>query len=258
MESTLLIAMLIIVMMGLRIPSALGKFNTYIGSAVGFLDLEDPVTHIKNGVRLGLLTTEVAQLVTLLGTWTAAYALHSNPATKTKITRVTVVNFMKNFRTLFNPMLKRIDASPACTDEDRKELNIAPKGTYTKKTTSIKDQVYDIAIQLGGGQIEMVCRTSSDSKSASIHPDATGWYIAYDIVDIKFEQNPELSSKVKKYPPKSPEDCYNYGFYSRAREVLDVGAEHKGREMVYFVRWYDHKNPKLAGPYGPAKTIVIL
>ncbi len=102
-----------------------------------------------------------------------------------------------------------------------------------------------------------MCRTTKDSKRGKINPDATGWDIAYDIVDQKME-NPELHPKVKKMAPISPDECFNNSFHTRAKDVLNVGAENIGRELLYFVRWYNHRNPALSGSYGPAKTIIIL
>ena len=250
-------AMLIIVMMGLRVPSQLAKFNSYILKAVNYLNFENPVTHIKNGIRLGLVQTELDNLSDMLHDWIEMYVLHLDTQTKTRITRVTVVTFIKNFTIFFRPILDRINVSANCTNEDRMELNIAIKKPYSRKRTQIKDVVYDNAKQLGGGEIEITCRTISDAKRASIHPDATGWYIAYDIVDPKLE-NPELHPKIKLIAPVSADECFNNSFHTRAKDVTVVGAENTGRELVYFVRWYNHRNPALSGPYGPAKTIVIL
>jgi len=257
MENLILIASLIIIMASMRVPTGLAKFNVYINEIVTFLTYEDPNTHIKNGIRLGMTLAELNQLTTLLQTWITAYAIHSNTQTKTKITRVTVVGFIKNFKLFFNPILRRIDASVACTNEDRTELNIAIRKPYSRKKVQIKEKPIDNAIQLGNGEIEIVCRTESEGKKGKIHPNATGWFLAYDIVDPKID-NPELSPKVKKVPPETAEECFNYVFYTRATDVVKLGAENKGREMVYFIRWFDARNPGLSGPYGPAKTIVIL
>ena len=257
MENLVMIAALIRVMVGMRVPSPMGRFNNYIRSVLNFLNASDPVTHVTNAARLGLLADELTQLNALLAQWIALYALHTNPETKTKKTRVMVITFIKNFKSVFSPMLMRMDGSPNITNDDRLLLNIAIKGPYSRKKLQIKAVVYELAKQLGGGDVEITCRTESDGKRASIQPQATGWYIAYDIYDPKID-NPELYPKVKKIPPQSPDDCFNYGFYTRAKDVLKIGAEHKGRFLVYFIRWYDHRNPALSGPYGPAKTIIIL
>ena len=257
MENFGMLAMLIIVMMSMRVPSQLAKFNSYILNAVNYLNFEDPDTHVLNGARLGLATSEMDKLNEMLHTWLALFGLHTDTQTKTKITRVSVVSFIKSFRLFFGPILNRINGSVNCTDADRMELNIAIPKPHGSKKVQIKDEVYEIAKQLGGGEIAITCRTTSDGKRGKIHPDASGWYIAYDIVDPTLE-NPELYPKIKLVAPIAPTECFNSSLHSKAKDVLNVGDENIGRELVYFVRWYNHRNPALSGPYGPAKTIIIL
>src|ERR1035437_8535257 len=96
-----------------RIPEDLDLLTIFIESADNRLKADEPPpATTKRGETLGMTLLEVGELTTRRNQWHTGdpanpglWDLHSNEATKTKLTRTNVVNFVKEFRTFFMPLL---------------------------------------------------------------------------------------------------------------------------------------------------------
>lgn len=227
-----------------RIPVTLSEFDLYIRTIDTFLNTIVPPAVVSPGTRLGLSGAELTALTNFRKQWYTGlpatpgwYELHTNPATKTPVTRQRVTDIMKNFPVFFNPLLDRMSGSAAITSDDRIILHIAqPVTTHTTPTEAIQETVVSEAKPLGGGEMRFSCRTSHDTKRASKAEGADSVQLAYKIGDP---------------PPANVDEAVTREIFSKATFTLDAGAASTGKKLYFFLRWYNTKHPNLSGPWSP-------
>ena len=232
---------------GARVSKKLSAFDQYIRRVIAFLIAGSPT----NGSRLLLTVAEIAQAQGFLTLWytgnaasPGAWELHSNPNTKNKATRKAVIKIIKDFSNFFSPLLNRVSGCSAITASDRLILNIAdPNPTHTLHSEMIEDYVIFILISKGGGDVRVICRSSTDSKRASKSPLA-------DSVEIFY--------KVGDPPPVSTDDeTIKFFISSRASFTLPLGTANIGKKLYVYARWYNVKHPELAGHWSSIEQVMI-
>jgi hypothetical protein len=98
---------------------------------------------------------------------------------------------------------------------------------------------------LGGGDIEVRCRVTTDQTRASMHPDA-------NVVDYKY-----IMVASGAVPPSDPEDCPKADSQPKAKFVLRAGAKNTAKRFYGFFRWLNNRRPRQEGPWSDAQTVVI-
>ncbi|HLG35038.1 MAG TPA: hypothetical protein VI757_09175, partial [Bacteroidia bacterium] len=85
-----------------RVPRTLAKFDLYIKRVNKFITTVNPATLQTHGERLGLTPQEITRAGDFLAQWFTGnpasrgiYEIHTNPNTKTKNSRNTVVKIMR-------------------------------------------------------------------------------------------------------------------------------------------------------------------
>jgi len=98
---------------------------------------------------------------------------------------------------------------------------------------------------LGGGDIEVRCRVTTDKTMSSMHPDA-------NVVDYRY-----VTVESGDVPPSDPEDCPKADSQPKAKFVLKAGAKNAGKRFYGFFRWLNNRRPRQEGPWSNAITVVI-
>jgi len=98
---------------------------------------------------------------------------------------------------------------------------------------------------LGGGDIEVRCRVTTDQTRASMHPDA-------NVVDYRY-----IMVASGTVPPADPEDCPKGDSQPKAKFVLRAGAKNSGKRFYGFFRWLNNRRPRQEGPWSDAQSVVI-
>jgi hypothetical protein len=116
--------------------------------------------------------------------------------------------------------------------------------THTTPHTAISDTVIVSLHPLGGGTIEIKCRTSHDSNRPSIAESA-------DCVQYLY--------MVGTTPPASTNDAGLRGVSStHASFTLSLETGSSGKTLYIYFRWYNTKHPALAGPWSSLQTVLVL
>ncbi len=234
-----------------RIPPTQSAFNTYIQAAIAFLTLI-PAGGVANGLRLGLTAQNLTDLGDMLLLWwtnppaaPGIYQRHTDPGSKTKNTTDEVKLFMKNYRTLFNPMLRTMAGSTAITVSDRNKLNIAQPGTLpTHHTIPISEGVTARIISIGGGSLQFTCRPDGLSKRGKKAQYADTIQLDYTLSDSAtlFEiptcEFPKLISTKSSF-------------------TLPLGPNKSGKYIFIKMRWANSKNPAINGPWGAMIVMLV-
>jgi len=232
---------------GTRVPRKLGAFDQYIRRVIAFLIAGSPT----NGSRLLLTAAEIAQAQGFLTLWYTGVAaspgmweLHSNPNTKNKATRKGVVKIIKDFAAFFSPILNRVNGCSAITATDRLILNIAdPNSLRTRHIESNEDLINFMLVSKGGGDVRVICRTSTDSKRASKSPLADSVEIFYKVGD--------------PLPISTDDVTLDFFISTRASFTLSLGTANLTKKLYVFARWYNTKHPELAGHWSSIEQVVI-
>ena len=98
---------------------------------------------------------------------------------------------------------------------------------------------------LGGGDMEVRARTTTDQTRCSMHPDA-------DVLDYRY-----ILTEAGDVPPSDPEDCPKGDSQTKAKFVLRVGAKNAGKRFYGFFRWLNNRRPRQEGPWSAAQSIIV-
>ena len=98
---------------------------------------------------------------------------------------------------------------------------------------------------IGGGDVQVRCRTEKDQTRASMHPLA-------DAIECRYILVP-----VGEMPPAGQKDAKNTQVSRKARFTVSLGDEQAGQRFYGFFRWVNLTNPANSGPWSNAQTVVI-
>ncbi len=240
--------------MGSRISETILGFNNYINDTTAYLADGTPTT---NGIRLGLTTIQVAAWTEKHTVWhDTLYPKYSNPLTSTSSVKTQVKNFMGSFKTLAQPMLNIMAASPNATVDDEEMFNfISKRKKPSKPTTPITEQCFCTARALGGSELKLGFRTATDTKRPSLAKEADSVQISYQFID--FTNNPSPGPGEPDPAPTPNDKEMTKEFYTKSQFILTCGMENIGRRVLLFSRWYNTKHPELAGPWSPFLVVLI-
>jgi hypothetical protein len=245
-----------------RITRIIPGFNSYITTTDDYQKLEDPVSHIANYERLGLIVQNSTDWSAKRVAWVALYAKYCDATTCTRAVKANVNQFIKDFRAFANPLLNKMSSSGAATHDDELVFNFkATRSKPTHHNEPISKICYVRFIPVGGGVYKVHCYDNSDASRASVTDGADGvmmYWTAIDPVDMATSgksDDSELSGKVKA--PMTAGECQKQFMYSGASFTFDPGEGSVGKKLFYFVRWFNSKHPELAGPVtGPFMMVI--
>ncbi|HLG35448.1 MAG TPA: hypothetical protein VI757_11260 [Bacteroidia bacterium] len=221
-----------------RISATLSGFDIYIRRAVPYVDAGAP---IKNGTRLGLSALEITDAVAFHDTWYTGnpaargiYELHSNPNTKNKNTRNSVVTLMKDFNAFFSPLLTRMGTSGAITEDDRLNLNLPAADRTPTARGVINDEPLAGIKSLASARIKFRIRLDEDATRASMHPLA-------DAIEVRYQ--------IGGTQPANANVCPGTVISKKAMFTFDAGVDNDGKKFYSFVRYVNQSNPENNGPW---------
>ncbi len=247
-----------------RIDPAAIQVDLYLRNSNFRLQFEDLVTHIKRGITLGMLDTELTKLGEYRILWSnddpdnpGVYDRHINPATSTPVTTVEVQDFIKEFRTFMQPILNRISGSPKITAADRQVLHIAaPVTTHTIDLTQIPEFCFANPKALGAGDVSFKCKVDTSSSRAH-KPEGA------DAIELAMRMDPPILQKapdggddsetvVVKPTMQSPNDATIREIITKCSFKKSYGVEKEGWVLNGFARWINTKHPEKNGKWtGP-------
>jgi hypothetical protein len=243
-----------------RIPKTLAKFITYIVNLGVYLHLIPQGGTDPRGITLGMTTAELAAYKAFVKLFVSGdpanpgfWDLHSNPDKKNKLTRLNMLQAMKEFGIFFRPLLNRINVSPNITNEDRTIMNIAiPKtGKREKRTLPISDLCHVKIVPGINGDIRLSFSTTPDSRASKAE--------GADAIEIasRIDAPADPATKIKYKPLNSANDGTSSSIHTKANFILKLGSENSGNYYQFYCRWTNTKNPVIAGSWtGPLVVLI--
>lgn len=222
-------------MAGSRVPKQIPSFNTYINNTDD--NLNNVNANPPNWQRMGLSQQNVSDWSSKRIYWRdTLYKKYSDPVQSTSIIKTEVKNFIKAFAKFAQPLLNIMAADPDANEEDEKVYRFKRfRKNPTTSETAIEEKCYAVVQSLGGGSVKFKCRTSEDTKRASLAAGATGVQIVYKVGD------------------PAPTDAEAAGLlkqdFSGSTGTLPFGAANQGKKLRGWVRWHNSKHPNLDGPW---------
>jgi hypothetical protein len=230
-----------------RIPRSIPEFNPYISNTNNYLLAGVPIT---NGVRLGLLETEIARWTGLFTSWSSLYPLYADKRyTRTTDVKDQLLSIMSDCVRLDQDchLLDRIAASPNVTVSDLEVFNIKKgalqKSTHSVPTTRLTDLVVASIQPLSGGSISIKCKSNTGGGTAIID--------GADSVQCVYKVGATA-------PVSTDDDGLKTSLSTKASFSLDLGSGNTAKYLYIYFRWYSTKHPELVGPWSSLQTMLIL
>ena len=239
-------------------PRVDGEVNDYFNKVLGY------ITPLETQKRLHIDPAKFGELQVLIGgpcdpaatppntngtagTWNYVYPLEKDKSTFTHPLQKAKVKLIQEIKAKILDIYTDIPDS-VITETDTLALGIKPKADR-KKRTAIPPKITETVVigltPLGGGNVEVMVRTSKDAKRASKLNTSVDIEIAYSLV-AKGEVAP-ASSKL----------CANKQVITKSRYLLELGEDAQGTKLVLFARWIYVSHETQSGAFGSAATCTV-
>lgn len=229
-----------------RIPRGIALFNAYINTTDNFLQAPiEEGSSTLNWQRLGLTAADATGWHGQQIEWNKLYAKYSNKDTRTKTVNDLVKAFKTNFQDFGGRILDKIAASDGATEQDQNVFNLVLSGNRKKPThhtTPITDGIVISIVSLGSGMIKADFRTDTDTKRASLAPGA---------------DSVQVATKLGDPAPENPYEDTDISIVTRASSKVNMGTKAIGKRLYVFARWYNTRQPDLAGQWSTMFSILI-
>ena len=217
------------------IPQKDDDFYNWQGNFVNVL--------VINAVAWLIPNLEVAALSTRRAEYEPLYMKAQNKTTRTRADvlahRQMRIIYEKEIRAFVRKYYEIIP------DTGKSDLGLTIRDTEPSPGSPITDVPVMGLRGLGGGDIEVRCRVTTDQTRASMHPDA-------NVVDYRY-----IMVASGTVPPSDPEDCPKGDSQTKAKFVLRAGAKNSAKRLYGFFRWLNNRRPRQEGPWSDAQTVVI-
>ncbi len=224
-----------------RIPDNIPDFNAYINNTDDYQQAGGPPT---NAVRLGLTAQNSSDWKAKRIAWVALYKKYIDPAQCTTAVKQNIQLAMKGFKAFAQPLIDIMAVSPAATADDANAFNfVLDRKKPSQSHTALTDKVVLDAKPIGGGDVAMKAKTSTDSSRASKPDGADSVQLAYAFGAT---------------PPANMDKGTTKDIFTKASFTLHAGTDNIGSKMYVYARWYNTKHPELAGPWTVMLTLTVL
>jgi hypothetical protein len=198
---------------------------------------------VINAVAWVIPDPEVTALTSRRGLYEPLYTTAQNKTTRTRADVLAHRQSRETYESEIRAFVRKYgDFIP---DTGKKDLGLTIRDTEPSPGSPITDVPIVGLRGLGGGDIEVRCRATTDQTRASMHPDA-------NVVDYRYIM--VVSGAVS---PSDPEDCPKGDSQPKAKFVLRAGAKNSGKRFYGFFRWLNNRRPRQEGPWSDAQSVVI-
>ncbi|MFH1230581.1 MAG: hypothetical protein V1709_03700 [Planctomycetota bacterium] len=201
---------------------------------------------VVNAVAWGIPAPAVAALVARRAEYEPLYHKSQDKNTRTRADVATHRDkrkiYEKELREFHNEWITNNSGIP---DEQKLILGGRVRDTEPSPGSPITDVPIVGLNGLGGGDIEVRCRVTTDQTRASMHPDANA-------VDYRY-----VTVESGDVPPSDPEDCPKADSQPKAKFVLRAGAKNSGKRFYGFFRWLNNRRPRQEGPWSNPISVVV-
>lgn len=219
------------------IPAADAAFDVWLANFSTLLTAS-PTTY-------GLLAADATAVAGVTTTWSAAYLLASNPATRTPVTVADKDVARAAAEAMVRPYASRISVNPAVTDADKVAIGVTVRSTTP---TPIPPPVTAPQITLNKAI------TGQQTLSFS-EPGAVGKAKPYGVVGV------QLFASVGTTFATDPAQCSYVAQVTKSPTVQSFDAADAGKKVTWFARWVTKSGPggqAQVGPWSDALNLVVM
>jgi len=201
---------------------------------------------VTNKVAWGIPDSAVNPLVARRASFEPLYTTAQDKTTRN---RADVLAFRQS-RKLYEKEIRTFVKAyllynPLVTDEQRMEMALTIRDIEPTPRPKIATIPIIGLRSMGGGDIEVRARVTTDQTRFSMHPAADAVECGYVLVAIG------------EVPPDDPESMAKTIESKKARFIIHGGAKNVGQRFYGFFRWVNLTNPANNGPWSNAQTVVI-
>jgi len=201
---------------------------------------------VTNKVAWGISDSAVNPLVARRASFEPLYTTAQDKTTRN---RADVLAFRQS-RKLYEKEIRTFVKAyllynPLVTDEQRMEMALTIRDIEPTPRPKIATIPIIGLRSMGGGDIEVRARVTTDQTRFSMHPAADGIETMYTLLPVG------------EVPPEGHEDCKKTQVSKKARFIISAGDKNAGQRFYGFFRWANQTNPQNSGPWSPAQTVVI-
>ena len=198
---------------------------------------------VANKVAWGIPDSEVDTLVARREEYEPLYHKAQNKTTRTRADVLAHRQMRQTYEKEIRTFVRKY--GDFLTDSAKSDLGLTIRDTKPSPSKPITDVPIVGLKGLGGGDIEVRCRATTDQTRSSMHPDA-------NVIDCRY-----IMVESGGVPPSDPEDCPRADSQPKAKFVLKAGAKNAGKRFYGFFRWLNNRRPRQEGPWSNAQTVVI-
>ena len=233
------------------------EFNSKLANKVKY-SLDNKARLLINGQNLDKMNQLYGD-VDSPGTWLGDWPLYTDKGKCPHEIKQSIEKLKPEITNVFSAICDDIPKS-IWTDADR---NMYGRKTGAKKKPTkppkIEKEIVPSMKSLGGGLMKCANKTTTAQKRAALPKGATGVQIAYSVVDHPVKNPPpaantkvETTTVVTRQTVDTADDCEELAYFPGATFELELDLSDAGRELQYFLRWYNAKHIKNAGSWcGP-------
>jgi hypothetical protein len=201
---------------------------------------------VTNAPAWGIPAPAVAALVARRAEFEPLFTIAENKTTRRRADVVAFRQSRKLYEKEIRAFVKAwLINNPLVTDEQRSEMALTIRDTEPTPRGKIDVIPYVNLKAIGGGDVQVRCRTEKDQTRASMHPLA-------DAIECRYILVP-----VGEMPPAGQKDAKNTQVSRKARFTVSLGDEQAGQRFYGFFRWANLTNPQNSGPWSPTQTVII-
>jgi hypothetical protein len=219
-----------------RVPETKPKFDSYQRDSAKHLASGTP----PRGEELGLSADELNEWTSFGDVWVMLYPLYTNRNTRTASVVDDVNGHIDAFAKFTRPLLNRISGSAFLNHKDLNVLNITPREKSISRRGKIDDKPMVAFSVIGGGQMKVQVRTTTEAARARMHPLS-------DLIECRYfiRESNSAGPATMLNPAQAP----SFLISKKAMFEIDFGTDNLGKYLVAFFRWLNTTKPANNGPW---------
>jgi len=217
------------------IPTTDDDFFNFQGNLVNLV--------VVNAVAWGVPPAEVTALTTRRAAYEPLYHTAQNKTTRNRTDVLAHRQMRDRYEKEIRTFVRKY--GDFLSDTAKRDLGLTIRDLEPTPRGKIDVIPYVNLKAIGGGEVQVRCRTERDQTRASMHPLA-------DAVKVRYTLMP-----VGEVPPEGQQTAKKSQVSRKARFTISLGDEQAGQRFYGFFRWVNLSNPANSGPWSPVQTVIV-
>jgi hypothetical protein len=213
------------------VPQSDAEFDAWQGNFVSYAS--------ANLTALGLTAADLAPITAGQTAWAGTFAAHTTAQASAQAAREAKDAARTTFVTEVRALVRRLQASPAVSDEERLALGINVRSERTPATVPTSRPIASVAVN--DRLRHTVSFTDESTPASKARPSGV--------------MGCEVWVKVGGTPPADPSELHFLGLDTRTPYVAEFDGADAGKPAHYVLRWVNKQGE--SGPWSATVTATI-